>query len=554
MTPFSTLRAAAGGPEASVFHLAAIIKWLLGLRLIAVSALFLGVLLVQTTTDEMLPISPLIRVTGLTYALSLIWLVLWLIRIPLRLHGALQIIGDLGIFLTLVHLTGGPNSPFTFLFFAPIALAALMFGLRGALTAAAGAFILYAGLAELVVFSILKPSPWGSQGPTGPASVGFQIFVNGSGFALAAFLTSYLAHSLQQAEQRLRGERDSVARLMALSTDVLHSVDSGVVAAQTDGLVVLANPAARKILQRNEPLEGQALAAIMPLEGQSWKELLVKVARGEPVRFESTIETTGIPIGCTATALKAADGLAVGLVVHFRDLTESRAVATRERLHERMAAVGEMAAGIAHEIRNPLASISGSAQVLGRVPGLGESERRLSRIIVEESRRLSGIIESFLGYARPPDPERHPCDIGQTIEDTLTLFRNSPEVTSQHHIFLDVRPHPHPVVADEQQLRQAFYNLARNAIQAMPQGGTMRVDAYPAGDRYVIRWQDDGVGMEPRQVEEMFQPFRSFRHGGTGLGLAVVYSVVSDHGGDIAVDSAPGRGTVLTISLPLEPA
>ncbi|NCO69668.1 MAG: hypothetical protein GW878_03985 [Acidobacteria bacterium] len=279
----------------------------------------------------------------------------------------------------------------------------------------------------------------------------------------------------------------------------------------------------------------------------------MKVAGDESVRFEATIETTGTPIGCTTTGLKNADGLAVGLVIHFRDLTESRAAATRERLHERMAAVGEMAAGIAHEIRNPLASISGSAQVLGRVPGLGEGERRLSRIIVEESRRLSGIIESFLGYARPPDPERHPCDIGRTIEDTLTLFRNSPEVTGMHHISVDVRPHPHPVIADEQQLRQAFYNLARNAIQAMPQGGTMKVDAGPAGNRYVIRWQDEGVGMEPHQVEEIFQPFRSFRHGGTGLGLAVVYSVVSDHGGDITVDSALGRGTTLTISLPLEP-
>lgn len=269
------------------------------------------------------------------------------------------------------------------------------------------------------------------------------------------------------------------------------------------------------------------------------------------MRIDGTVAGSKLLLGCTVTALTYADGKLVGLVVHFRDLTEVREAARRERLRERMEAVGEMAAGIAHEIRNPLASISGSAQVLGKVPGLGEKEHRLSLIIVEESRRLSGIIESFLGYARPPDLQRGPCDIARTLDETLTLFRNSPEVTAAHRVVTEIKGHPQPVIADEQQLRQAFYNLARNAIQAMPHGGTMRVVAGPEGRDYVIRWSDGGVGMEPQQIQEIFQPFKSFREGGTGLGLAVVYSIVSDHQGDIVVDSEIGKGTTFTLRIPL---
>jgi two-component system sensor histidine kinase PilS (NtrC family) len=314
---------------------------------------------------------------------------------------------------------------------------------------------------------------------------------------------------------------------------------------------VLANPAAKRILASVGALEGRHLSELLLLEDVKWPEVLQRLAKGPPVRIDGTVAGGKILLGCTVTALTDAHGTLVGLVVHFRDLTEAREAARRERLRERMEAVGEMAAGIAHEIRNPLASISGSAQVLGKVPGLGPKERRLSRIVVEESRRLSSIIESFLGFARPPDPQRGPCDIARTLDETLTLFAHSPEVTEAHRIATEIGGHPQPVVADEQQLRQAFYNLARNAIQAMPHGGTMRVLARPEGTDYVIRWSDEGVGMEPQQIQEIFQPFKAFRKGGTGLGLAVVYSILSDHRGDIKVESEIGKGTTFTLRIPL---
>jgi two-component system sensor histidine kinase PilS (NtrC family) len=553
MTNGAPSRAASqGGLELTALPTARTAKWLIGLRLVAVSALLVGALLVQSITEELLPIAPLVRVAGLTYVLSLLWSILWLIKFPPRTHGALQLCGDLLIIATLVYLTGGPSSPFAFLFLIAVAMGSLMFGLRGALTVAGGAFVVYAAMSEAIAFGLLRPARFGVlASPLGPSGLAFQILVTGAGFAIVAMLTSYLAHSLQQAEAKLQGERAASVRLLAVSSDVLRSVDSGMLAADVEGRVVLANPAAKRILGGTDALEGRHLSELLPLEDIEWPAVLQRLKLGSPIRIDGTVAGGRILLGCTVTALTYTDGTLVGLVVHFRDLTEAREAARRERLRERMEAVGEMAAGIAHEIRNPLASISGSAQVLDKVPGLGARELKLSRIIVEESRRLSGIIESFLGYARPPDPQRGPCDIARTLDETLTLFANSPEVTGAHRIVTEIEGHPQPVVADEGQLRQAFYNIARNAIQAMPQGGTMRVVAGPEGKDYVIRWSDEGVGMEPQQIQEIFQPFKAFRKGGTGLGLAVVYSIVSDHRGDILVESKVGKGTTFTLRIPL---
>jgi two-component system, NtrC family, sensor histidine kinase PilS len=528
-------------------------RWMLGLRVLAVSALLVGALLVQATTEDILPIAPLVKVAGLTYALSLLWIVLWQAHIPARLHGLLQLAGDVVIFAALIYLTGGPSSPFVFLFTIVVAMGALMFGLRGALATAGGAFMAFGVLSFAMMSKLLPwPASMTTAHPSSISSLAYQVLVTGAGLAVVGLLTSYLARSVQKAEARLEGERAASARLRALSADVLRSVDSGVLAADVDGRVVLANPAAQRVLGLQGPVAGMNLAELLPMEGVEWPEVVRRLDQRSPFRVEGGLRGSSLLLGCTVTALSDAEGTLLGLVIHFRDLTEARDATRRERLRERMEAVGEMAAGMAHEIGNPLASISGSAQILGKIPTLGESGKRLSRIIVEESRRLSGIIEAFLGYARPPDPLKGPCDIARTLDETLTLFKNSPEVTKDHKLVIEIQPHTSTVIADERQLRQAFYNLARNAIQAMPHGGTMQVEAKPEGGWYVIRWSDNGVGMEPQQIQEIFQPFRAFRKGGTGLGLAVVYSIVSDHHGDIQVDSRVGNGSVFTLRLPLE--
>ncbi len=534
-----------------------LIRWLIGLRLLAVTALLIGALLVQTTTDELLPIGSLTRVTGATYLLSLIWIALELLGVPARTCGAAQLTGDLLLISAIVYFTGGVWSPFPFLYLVTVGLAALIFGLRGALLAAGGAFALYGSLVVAILYRLVSPPlPQLYRSLPSSSSLAFQLFVTAAGFAVVALLTSYLAHSAHQAEANLVRERLAKERLLALSADIVHSVDSGVIATDPRGTIILANPAAHRITADPAGLEGRPIHQALPVQGVDWNEIISHVERSAqtPRRVEGSLADQGPPLGLSISPLAGEDGSLVGMVVHFRDLTQVREEERQEHLRQRMAAVGEVAASIAHEIRNPLASISGAAQVLARLPALGDSEQRLLRIIVEESRRLSAIIESFLGYARPPALQKGPCDVARTLEEVLTLFSHSPEVTARHLVETQIVPHPRPVIADEGQLRQAFFNLARNAVQAMPAGGTMRVEAAPAGDHYVVRWRDEGVGMEAAQIREIFQPFKAFRTGGTGLGLAVVYSIVTEHRGDIRVESTPGEGTTFVLSLPMEAA
>jgi two-component system sensor histidine kinase PilS (NtrC family) len=322
-------------------------------------------------------------------------------------------------------------------------------------------------------------------------------------------------------------------------------------AADVEGRVVLANPAAKRILGRAEALEGTHLAELLPLEGVEWPEVLQRLRLGSPVRIDGTVMGSKILLGCTVTALTHTDGTLVGLVVHFRELTEAREAARRERLRERMEAVGEMAAGIAHEIRNPLASISGSAQMLLAEAEVSTEHERLLAIIRRESQRLSDSLNQFLLQARPGVRANGPVDIAPLIGEAVALLEHSPEVQSRHRVTFSRAPGPILCVADADAITQVFWNLARNGIEAMPEGGTLHIRLKPEGRDAVLSVCDEGRGIGDEDLRRVFEPFQSRSPMGTGLGLAVVYRIVHEHGGDIVLKTAPGSGTEIEVRLPL---
>jgi two-component system, NtrC family, sensor histidine kinase PilS len=213
-----------------------------------------------------------------------------------------------------------------------------------------------------------------------------------------------------------------------------------------------------------------------------------------------------------------------------------------------------MAASIAHEIRNPLAAMRGSIQML-RADMEGESSQtELMEIILRESDRLNRIISDFLSYARPRSIIQSKVDVGELLRQTFTLLRHSAEICESQIIEEEVPASPVPIEADSEQLQQVFWNLARNALQAMPTGGTLRATVQrQSHNRLRIAFSDTGRGMSPQQVENLFEPFSSTT-GGTGLGLSIVYQIIRDHGGTINVRSREGQGTTITIELPSEPA
>jgi two-component system sensor histidine kinase PilS (NtrC family) len=237
-----------------------------------------------------------------------------------------------------------------------------------------------------------------------------------------------------------------------------------------------------------------------------------------------------------------------GYVWCFDDVTEMRAMERELRKKERMAAIGAMSAGIAHEIRNPLASIAGSFDLLQAELKLTDEQRQLMRIIRRETERLNDTINGFLLYARPPAPRLGEVRLDRLIADSIQLIENSPEVRPGHFIESDLEPAT--VAADENMMRQVFYNLASNALKAMPDAGKLRISLREDGDRVRVRFEDSGVGMTDQQVDQLFLPFHSSFPTGTGLGLSIVYQIVESHRGSISVSSSPGRGATFLVELP----
>ena len=242
-----------------------------------------------------------------------------------------------------------------------------------------------------------------------------------------------------------------------------------------------------------------------------------------------------------------------GFLFTFQDLTEIKRLERQVRLKENLATMGEMAAGMAHEIRNPLASISGSVQVLKEARELSEEQKRLMDIIIRESERLSGTLTEFLAYSRPARFEPGPIDVRDVLEETATLLRHSAEVLPEHDIELDLPDTPVEVFADANQMKQITWNLARNALQAMPSGGRLRMSLSrgESGD-VMMSFRDEGVGMSDGEMHKVFEPFSGSFERGSGLGLAIVYRIVKDYNGVIEVDSVATKGTEVTVHFPLD--
>jgi two-component system sensor histidine kinase PilS (NtrC family) len=256
-------------------------------------------------------------------------------------------------------------------------------------------------------------------------------------------------------------------------------------------------------------------------------------------------------LGLAVSILRSRPRLPLGYLLMFQDLTEIQALEQQVRLKERMAALGEMAAGIAHELRNPLASISGSVQVLkGELDPRGE-EADLMEIVIRESQRLDRTIRNFLLFARPGEFSPRVADLGPLLEEMARLLRNGPEFREGHRIEVVAEGGPAECAVDLDRIKQVFWNLAQNALRAMPEQGTLRVCLETLGEEHVaIRFRDEGTGMSEEEAKAYFQPFASRFHGGVGLGAAIVYRIVEEHGGQVQIRSAPGRGTEVTVILP----
>jgi two-component system, NtrC family, sensor histidine kinase PilS len=495
------------------------------------------------------------QLAGLTFLATLVYIALLsVLRRQPTVQAYVQFFGDLLLITALVYHLGGIASPFSMLYLIVIAVASALLRRRAGVTVASAAYLLYAGLILALYFHLLVP-PDTAQGAVSVWRLAYNLAVHGFGFYAVALLTSFLAHNVTRAERELEEKSEHLADLQVVHRDVIQSISSGLITTDLDGGVTSVNQAGLAILGRPErALVGVPIQQSDLFSAQQWAELTAaSEMRG---RLRSEIELMRgaeiRAIGFSISQLNDAFGLHRGYIVVFQDLTRWRRLQEELRIKDRMAAVGELAAGLAHEIGNPLAAISGSVQMLSSTLKGNPAQGKLIEILLKESQRLDRTIKGFLRFARPRERSSVSFDVAHLLAENFELLKNSQEVSDRHRLKIALEPASARLIADPDQVSQIFWNLARNALRAMPDGGTLEVVGRLVEGCYRLQVIDTGRGMSEEQRANLFHPFHSLFDGGTGIGMAIVYRIVQDHGGHLRVDSRPGGGTTITIELPVE--
>ena len=524
-------------------------------RVVMVTTLLFIATYVEAVSETLRAVNPLYFVIVATYALTVAHVLALRFAASPAVPAYAQLGGDLLIITALVYVTGGVRPGFQLLYPLAVLSATMLVSRRGALAVAGLATLLYGGLLAAVKGGLLRPRGLEDVFSLPPRALAYAVFVLGVACATVAFLGSYLAESLRHAGRQLRAAAVEVADLRELNQVIVNSIQSGLMTTDADGRVLYANQFAESILGRTPAgLRGNAVLDVLrsPLLGPA--ELGARAASRALARLELSYRHPAgrqVELGVSVTPLATGQGGRGGYLVVFQDLTDIRRLEREVRTKEKLAAVGEMAAQLAHEIRNPLGSIRGSAQVLMAEPGLGDEQGRLLDIISRESKRLSDTLNRFLYQVRPSGRTKSPVNLRPLVEEAVTLLRNAPELRPDHAIHFEADAGPHVCLADPDQIKQVFWNLTRNAIEAMPGGGRLGLSLRREGGEVVLSIRDQGRGLGPEDQGRMFEPFQTASAMGTGLGLAIVFRIVRDHGGDIAVHSAPQEGTRVDVRLPL---
>jgi two-component system, NtrC family, sensor histidine kinase PilS len=458
---------------------------------------------------------------------------------------------DSTLITAVVAATGGARSILTFLYVLSVTAACVMLSRTRGLGIAAMSSVLYTGI---VISRTVLPLTVFFDAPQETTALELvTMFLNAATLLVVAIVAGGLGERYRSTSQELETRQRDLRDLQAFKDLIFQSAGTGLIALDRQHRITAFNRAAEDIT---------GVTATQAI-GKDWPALIgatVPLASiegaidGNPrasMRHETSLrrpDGSTVPVRMTFSALRSGEGERLGLISACEDLSAIRAMESRMRQADRLATLGRMAANIAHEIRNPLASLTGAIEVLTSPLTADDARERLSQIVARESERLNHIIKNFLEYARPAPLSITTFDVAAAAEEVMLLLehRTSPGSLKVIREFAPSVLWP----VDAQQFRQILWNLCLNAVEAMPEGGELRVTAAVRGDTLEVTVSDTGEGIAPGDLAHVFEPFFSTKSEGTGLGLALVHRVVQEHGGDIDVRSSPGLGTTFTLTLP----
>lgn len=575
------------------------LQWVIKIRFVIITLVF-GI---EYAVHQLVP-NPAnvlsVKYMGVTavlwYVLGLFYLLYSQLSRDELLQAHLQMYSDILVITAIVHFTGDLDSSYFPLYLLVIILASVLLPRSQAFVVAGVSFICMASLLEFAYLPSLYPRlaarfpalrllATSSATPVDLGTLQVKIGISLCGFFAVAYLASYLAENLRETGAELRDKTGQVASLQAINENIIRSMRGGLITTDLAGTVTEINPAGAAILGRPpDQVRGKAIMTLLPIESLRRTEPAGLAKSGvsspslgglppgpAPVSFPESLTRREFSyqhpggqqriLGMSVSPLVVPGTGTVGAIYNFQDLTDEKRREAQYRAKDRMATLGRLSAAIAHEIRNPLASIAGSVKLLESLAHLDDDQAKLIDIVSRESDRLNKLISDFLAYARPQRFEFAEVDLVNLLEETLLLVEHHPLFRPGYRVERQLPSHPVPARVDADKLRQVFWNICDNSLKAMPDGGTLTVGiedgpkdgrAPKASNGYVaVKFRDTGVGFTKEQLERLFEPFQPGFSNGTGLGLALVYQVVEGHHGHIRVDSEPGRGSRFSIDLPV---
>jgi two-component system sensor histidine kinase PilS (NtrC family) len=543
---------AAGDRAGGGIRRSAILRWAYLIRLGLAGGLFVSAVFVWS---EASPGRTLLVSLALVATLTLTPVSFWFSHISRRELSPsfiyAQSILDVLLLTLAVHVTGGRESVVAPFYILLISGYALMLPLRGGVLVAAMVSIAYS--AAVV---------WG-QGTGVDAVIALQLVI----FVTVAVVVGLIATKLQQKGAELSAVEEELEQLRLQTDDILRNIPSAILTVDANGRLAYANPAAEQLLRlRADEWLGRPVLGELERRSAELRRALERTQRyGIPIvsaEIEVRRDGESLPVGVSTAVLERGEERP-SVTAIMRDISDRKAIEELRRRTERLEAVAQLSASLAHEIKNPLASISSSVQQLRLKEEADEDDRLLSTLILRESDRLSRLLSDFIDFARVHIGRRTDLDLREVVCEALEVVRQHPAYRSEIELEAKLPPAPVRLQGDQDLLHRVVTNLVLNAVQAAVPGRKTRVQVEieradgvrrPGGgeieNAVLLRVRDDGPGIAEEDLERVFDPFFTKRRGGTGLGLAIVHRAVEEHRGTIQVASRPGRGTVFTVCLP----